>query len=190
MGKTFVSAALCEITRRAYFKPVQAGAPKDLKIIKKFCKNTKIFQSAIELQTPKSPHIGQKIERKFFDFTALKIPNFQDLGTVVETAGGLFSPIDERRTMLDFLCEKNLPVFLVAREYLGAINHTILSVRALQIAQIPLLGLIVSGKMTRDVWDFVRQYTNVKILHLPFFNAKNFASICQIFSQNLLDSRI
>jgi dethiobiotin synthetase len=50
---------------------------------------------------------------------------------VVEGAGGLFVPLDERHDVIDAIGALKLPVVLVARAGLGTINHTSLSLEAL-----------------------------------------------------------
>jgi len=61
---------------------------------------------------------------------------------VVEGAGGLLVPIDENRTMVDLIAMLELPVILVARPGLGAINHVLLSIRELERSGLALHGII------------------------------------------------
>ncbi len=61
---------------------------------------------------------------------------------VVEAAGGLMVPLTERHTVLDLLSQANCRPLLVARAGLGTINHTLLSIEALEKREIPPLGVI------------------------------------------------
>ena len=53
------------------------------------------------LQTPASPHIGKRLEKLDYKAFDIKLP--QSENALIETAGGLFTPIDERFTMLDYI---------------------------------------------------------------------------------------
>ncbi|MGO9312533.1 MAG: dethiobiotin synthase [Syntrophobacteraceae bacterium] len=61
---------------------------------------------------------------------------------IVEGAGGLLVPITGDKTMIDLMAMLGLPVILAARPGLGAINHTLLSIRELARAGLELLGII------------------------------------------------
>ena len=61
---------------------------------------------------------------------------------VVEGAGGLLAPVDGCRTMIDLMAMLALPVILVARPGLGAINHALLSIRELERSGLTLHGII------------------------------------------------
>lgn len=63
---------------------------------------------------------------------------------LVEGAGGLLVPIDETTTMIDLIAKSRLPTLLVSPSKLGTINHTLLSVEALQHRSIPLAGIVLN----------------------------------------------
>ena len=59
-------------------------------------------------------------------------------------------------------------MILVSQNYLGSINHTVLSVYALKQHQIPVKGIIFNG--IKDIYseDFILQYSGLRLLgHLP-----------------------
>ncbi len=64
--------------------------------------------------------------------------------TLVEGAGGLMVPINEKSLMIDLISDLGYPVLLVARSRLGTMNHTLLSLGILQQRDIKVLGSIVS----------------------------------------------
>lgn len=64
--------------------------------------------------------------------------------SIVEGAGGLMTPVEERKMMIDIIKDLQFPTILVARMSLGTINHTVLSVEALQKRDIPIKGIILS----------------------------------------------
>jgi dethiobiotin synthetase len=63
---------------------------------------------------------------------------------IVEGAGGVLVPIDDRYSMLDLMAALALPAIIVARASLGTINHTLLTVRALRSANVPIAGIIIN----------------------------------------------
>ena len=61
---------------------------------------------------------------------------------VVEGAGGVLTPVAANKTMIDLMAMLGLPVILTTRPGLGAINHTLLSIRELERSRIALHGII------------------------------------------------
>jgi dethiobiotin synthetase len=65
---------------------------------------------------------------------------------IVEGAGGIMVPLTRRMSYLDLAAEMGLPVLIVARPGLGAINHTVLTVMALRSRQIPVSAVVVNHR--------------------------------------------
>jgi dethiobiotin synthetase len=63
---------------------------------------------------------------------------------VVESAGGIMSPLDDGLTMLDLAAALRAPVLLVAGSYLGTISHTLTAVAVIEAAGLALAGVVVS----------------------------------------------
>jgi dethiobiotin synthetase len=63
---------------------------------------------------------------------------------LIEGAGGLFVPITRSYYMIDFIKELSIPVILASRAGLGTINHTLLSLEALQSRDVPIAGIILN----------------------------------------------
>ncbi|MDX2085899.1 MAG: dethiobiotin synthase [Candidatus Melainabacteria bacterium] len=63
---------------------------------------------------------------------------------VVEGAGGVMVPVAPGLLMRDVMLAFALPVVVVTRPNLGTINHTLLTVQALQAAGLCVLGVVVS----------------------------------------------
>src|SRR5881394_1881495 len=61
-GKTLVSAILCEALSADYWKPVQAGLPRDSQTVKSLVSNnkTEVHPETYLLKTPASPHASAK----------------------------------------------------------------------------------------------------------------------------------
>lgn len=63
---------------------------------------------------------------------------------IVEGAGGALSPISDRLTVLDLALQLKLPLVLVAANRLGVVNHTLLTVEALQARALHLAGVVLN----------------------------------------------
>jgi len=80
---------------------------------------------------------------------------------VIELAGGLLVPLNNRDLTIDWVAQLGLPVVLVSRNYLGSINHTLLSVEACRSRNISVLGLIFNGPTVPATESFVLDYTGL-----------------------------
>lgn len=164
IGKTIVSALLCQALEADYWKPVQAGSLEhsDRMQVQHLLDNpvSKVYPEAIQLQLAASPHKAAAAEQHFFDFRAFTFPVTDNL-LLVETAGGLLSPMDGQNTMADFIGYFEMPVLLVTRNYLGSINHTLLCLEVMRQRGMNLLGLIVNGTRDSATEDFIKAYSGV-----------------------------
>jgi dethiobiotin synthetase len=94
---------------------------------------------------------------------------------LVESAGGVLSPYSEDLTTADLAAALGLPLLLVARNALGAINHASLAIAELRRRHLPLLGVLFVDTTEASTPDrahnprFVRSLTGVRVLGtLPF----------------------
>ena len=166
IGKTICSAVLAEAMGADYWKPVQAGMEeRDIAIVKELLTNghERVHEEAIKLSQPMSPHAAAEIDGVEIDFTKFAWPK-TDKTLLVETAGGILSPMSSTTTMADFVSHYNLPAILVIQNYLGSINHTLLSIEVLKHRNIKLLGLVINGDANESSEAFIRQYAKVPIL--------------------------
>jgi dethiobiotin synthetase len=146
-GKTLVSAILCEAFGADYWKPVQAGLPKDSETVKSLVTNTrtKIHPETYLLNTPASPHAAAKADGITIRLEKIKTPSVQNK-LIVEGAGGCLVPLNDEHFVIDLICHLSLPTILVADLYLGSINHTLLSLEALRKRKITVKGIIFNGE--------------------------------------------
>ncbi|MFV1966995.1 MAG: dethiobiotin synthase [Pirellulaceae bacterium] len=89
---------------------------------------------------------------------------------VVEGAGGVLVPINDRQTMLDVMIHLGLPVLLVSRPGLGTLNHTLLSLKELRRAGLKVQGVLFCetcptewGRVEQDNWQTIEQRGDVPI---------------------------
>jgi dethiobiotin synthetase len=104
-----------------------------------------VHAEAFRLNQPMSPHAAARLDGVEIDHSSMRIPS-SDKTIVIETAGGLFSPLNDRMTMLDMMRAWPAPIILVSRHYIGSINHTLLSIEALEHYALPLVGIIFSDE--------------------------------------------
>jgi len=71
--------------------------------------------------------------------------------TLVEGAGGLYSPLSEDGLNADLAVALKLPVLLVAEDKLGVLNHVLLNLEALDMYGLGLVGIVLNNpNNTRD----------------------------------------
>jgi dethiobiotin synthetase len=148
VGKTLVSAILCEALHADYWKPVQAGNLDDSDSMKVAGLVTnpkiKIHDETFRLKEAISPHAAALHENIEITAEAFKIPSIaHDL--VIEAAGGVMVPLSSRFLVLDLIEQLDSQVVLVSKNYLGSINHTLLTAEALHRRKIPVLGIVFNG---------------------------------------------
>lgn len=180
IGKTIVSAVVAEALGAHYWKPVQAGIEEqDSTLLRQLLTNGihRVHDEAVVLSHPMSPHAAAAIEGVEIDFTKFSWPQ-TDNTLIVETAGGLLSPIAAAATMADFITHYSLPAILVSQNYLGSINHTLLTIEVLKARGIKLLGIVMNGTENHASETFIEAYGNVPIIaRIPHFDTLDNPSI-------------
>jgi dethiobiotin synthetase len=156
VGKTLVAAILTEALHADYWKPIQAGYEDgtDTLTLIELVSNTEtiIHPELYRLQTPASPHIAARKEGIEIDInaivSALKKIN-ADKPLLIEGAGGLMVPVTGSWFVADLIKALGARVIIVSRNYLGSINHSLLTA-----AYCKTNGIDVAG------WVFNDDYMN------------------------------
>jgi dethiobiotin synthetase len=159
VGKTVVSCALARGLRAAgidvgVMKPVETGVtaagPEDAIALREAAGVSDALSLICPLQfaMPAAPQASARAEGRSLSLEPID-EAFATLQTrhrtmLVEGAGGLLVPFDEKTTMADLARRLRLPVLLVARASLGTINHTLLSVEACVRRDLDLVGVVIS----------------------------------------------
>jgi len=167
VGKTLASAIVVEALEADYWKPIQAGdllftdtdKVKDLVLNSK----TKYHPNAFLLETPMSPHAAAAIEGIKIEAKVIKTPLVSNKKLVVEGAGGVLVPINNKETILD-LIELTDKVILVSRHYLGSINHTLLSIEVLKNRGFKNIGILFNGEAHSTTETIIKTMAGVTIL--------------------------
>lgn len=95
---------------------------------------------------PASPHLAAEIDHQTIPIDQITestriLRNRYDV-VLLEGAGGLMVPITREYLTIDYVADQKLPVILVTSGRLGSINHTLLSIEALEKRGIPLYGIV------------------------------------------------
>ncbi len=182
VGKTVVSAIVCEALQSYYWKPVQAGDLENSDSIKvdRLTSNTTILEEKFRLKTPMSPHAAADIDGISISIDDFVVPKV-DGNLIIEGAGGLMVPVNnEGVTYLDVFEKWKLPVILVSRHYLGSINHTLLSIDALNNRQIPIEGIIFVGDEHPTTEEIILKSTGVRMIaRIPLVDEITPAFVCE-----------
>jgi len=174
IGKTLISAILVEKLKADYWKPVQSGGlyESDTMKVQSLISNKKtiFYPESYRFSQFYSPHKSAAIDGITIDPENIKLPETSN-SLIIEGAGGLMVPLNNNFLIIDLIRKLQASVVLVSQNYLGSINHTLLSVNVLKQYQIPVLGIIFNG--VKDIYtkEFILNYTNVELLgHIPEFN--------------------
>lgn len=167
VGKTVISAILAEALHADYWKPVQCGDvdSTDTDRVKTLVSNgvSKFYKEAYLFSTPSSPHYAAKAEGKVIDPNRFEIPE-SEIRILIEAAGGLMVPISEDYLVVDLIKHLKASVILVSKNYLGSINHTLLSIEALKQRNIDVLGIIYNGNNFYDNEEIIQHFTQINNL--------------------------
>lgn len=148
VGKTVVAAWLMLHLDGDYWKPVQAGSEggTDRERVQALTglPDERFHPSAYLLREALSPHEAARREGIRIDLDRCTLPETAR-PLVIEGAGGLLVPFDERSFVIDLVARLAAPVVLVARSTLGTINHTLLSLEALRRRDLAVAGVVLDG---------------------------------------------
>lgn len=167
IGKTVFSAVLTEALSADYWKPVQAGDLKhtDTMKVRELISNkiSVLHPEVYRLTKPMSPHAAAAYDKIKIDFNKIKMPKTPKT-LIIEGAGGLMVPLNETQFIIDLIKKLKAEVILVVKNYLGSINHTLLTIQALQNKKIPIAGIVFNGKQVKSSEDFILNHTKLKCI--------------------------
>ena len=167
VGKTVASAILTEALRADYWKPVQCGnlENSDSVLVRSLIGNTasQIYPERYAFRTASSPHYAAEVEGAQIEMKNFLVPKTDNM-LIIEGAGGLMVPLNRKECVVDLIGFLNVPAVLVCRNYLGSINHTLLSIELLKQKGIRLLGLIFNGENFLDNEEVIKSFGDTVIL--------------------------
>jgi dethiobiotin synthetase len=156
VGKTLLTAALAAYrltylpnSSLAIYKPVQAGIGDREYFKSTFNLNQSLAEiTPIFLETPLAPAVAAIRENKILDL-GLIWQHFQTLQNnydclLVESFGGLGSPLTYEYTVADLAKDWHIPTVLVVPVKLGAIAQAVANVALAKINKIDLKGIVLN----------------------------------------------
>ncbi len=92
---------------------------------------------------------------------------------LIEGAGGVMSPLTDARTNIDLASDLGLPVMLLARNYLGAVSHTltaleVLAARGLETRVIVVTEPSPEADAASALIEELTRWTKVPLVRAPF----------------------
>jgi dethiobiotin synthetase len=174
IGKTLVAAVVTEALEAAYWKPVQAGYEDgtDSEWVGERISlpQERIQPEAYKLALPASPHIAARKEGVVIDLDRIvrQLETIKGRPLVIEGAGGLFVPLNDRQFIIDLIRKLDATVLLVSRNYLGSINHSLLTAAACRREGLRVAGWIFNDQYMRYEQEIVQWSGLPAIASIPF----------------------
>ncbi len=167
IGKTVVSSVLVEALKADYFKPIQCGSldDSDSMKVRKWVANSEsvIHQEFYRLNGFKSPHAAAQEEGVEIAVSEITLPE-TDNTLIIEGAGGLMVPLNNKEMVVDLISHFEAEVVLVSQNYLGSINHTLLSIELLRSRGLRISGIIFNGESVPATEEVILEYTGLNAL--------------------------
>jgi dethiobiotin synthetase len=190
VGKTVLSALLVAALDAVYWKPVQTGAREgtDRESVRAWADATedRLPLERYRFDPPVSPHLasseaGIRIALDAFEFPVAPA----DRKWIVEGAGGVMVPLNERDLMRDLMQRMGFPVIVAARTALGTINHTLLTLAALREARLTICGVALMGDENIENHRAIEHYGNVRVIgYIPILKKIHRAALLDVYEKN------
>jgi len=155
VGKTRVAAMLVRALRAAGvdavgFKPICCGGREDAELLAEASIGAVTLNDVnpVWLRPPVAPYAAAMIEGRMVDVALVRETfarlRMEHTAVIVEGCGGWLVPVTRDFSMADLAADFALPVLVVAANRLGVINHTLLTVAAIQSSGLRCAGVILN----------------------------------------------
>jgi dethiobiotin synthetase len=170
VGKTYVTAAMARLARSSgkrvfAFKPVETGCSvadgerrgEDQDTLTEAAGSwqTGDLRGLYRLLRPAAPHVAARDEGVVIDLgliaRTVERGAAQADVVLVEGAGGWRVPVTAEHDMAALACELGFPVIIVARATLGTLNHTLLTIEAVERDGCSLAAVVMSRRPDDDL---------------------------------------
>lgn len=189
VGKTLLSALLVAAVDGVYWKPIQTGAREgtDRQTVIKLAEipEERTLPECYCFDPPVSPHLAAEASGVRIDLGRIQPPRDVGSPVIAEGAGGILVPINDSQLMLDLARHIGYPILIASRTALGTINHTLLTVRALVCAKLPIKGVVMIGNRNRENERSIEHFAAVPIVgRIPWLDKINREALLQVFRDN------
>lgn len=187
VGKTVVSAIITEALKADYWKPIQSGANdgKDSDTVQSLINNskTKIHPVTYLLREPLSPHYAAKRDGVTIELDKIELPVTEN-HIIIEGAGGILVPINQSQYVIDIAKKLDCELILVISNYLGCINHSLLSIDYLVKNNYRIKALVFNREFDPEVKQAIVSYApHVKTIDIPTLNHLSKTDITEFSDQ-------
>lgn len=179
VGKTHTVVQLLRLLRAngrscAGFKPICCGDRQDAELLLAASAPGLTIDeiNPLWLKTPAAPLTAAQTEDVKIDierlFDAFRMLRARVDNVFVEGVGGWMVPIDSDYFVKDLAVEMGLPVLVVAQNRLGCLNHTLLTVRSVQAANLHCAAVVLnSPSSSTDIAETTNATVLASILDVP-----------------------
>ena len=159
VGKTVVACAIAEALRRrqidvGVMKPIETGVGAQGPLDAIALYEAAGVDDALELvcpqrfELPAAPSVAASAEGRVVDLELIRAAHAElerrHAFLLIEGAGGILVPILANYSMADLATEFDAPLVVVTRASLGTINHTLLTLEAVERRGLALAGVVIS----------------------------------------------
>lgn len=178
VGKTTICAGLVKLlhgaTKVRYWKPIQTGTVvgDDTQTAKSLLSDLPpetFWDPVYRFPEPLSPHMAAKKWGKTVEMDVLvdafRERRKKDEFVVIEGAGGILLPFNEKHLQIHFIQNLAVPIIIVSEDRVGAINQTLLTLNAARSGHVPVLGVILTkARRTLGNAEAISLFGHVEIL--------------------------
>lgn len=216
VGKTYVSAAIArqltaEGVRTGVYKPACSGSITDQSSGRHYWEDVELLRQSIgatelpaericpqTFHAPLAPPVAAEKEGRQIDeallYEGARWWESRAEFLIVEGVGGVLCPLTSRQLIVDFARKLKYPLLIVARAGLGTINHSLLTIEALQQRGLTIAGLILndvdpelSDESRLSNAAQIQQWTSVPVLSFVPFDWQS--NLLQYQTQDRIDWR-
>ncbi|KAA0140757.1 dethiobiotin synthase [Gimesia chilikensis] len=216
VGKSYISAAIArqltsEGVRTGAYKPACSGSVIDESTGQPYWEDVKLLRQAIggtdlppericpqTFHAPLAPPVAAAKEGRRIDEALLlegvRWWKSQAEFLIVEGVGGVLCPLSSQQLIVDFAEKLKYPLLIVARAGLGTINHSLLTIEALQQRGLKIAGLILndvdpelSDESRLSNAEQIQLWTSVPVLSFVPFDWQS--NLLRYQSQDRIDWR-
>ena len=142
-----------------YWKPIQTGQDSDRETVKSLVPQTLCHPELYHLKQPLSPHYAAHLEGFEIDPSRILPPKTKK-PLIIESCGGVLVPLTKNSLTMDVFKQWDCLWFLVSRHYLGSLNHTLLTLQAMQNHNCKLGGIIFNGHADEQLEEPILHFAN------------------------------
>lgn len=184
VGKTVLTTLLLLYLRNSgvkalAMKPFCSGGTEDLEAFRRIQGDelSSAMLNPIYFPEPLAPLVAARMRRKSIHFDtvmySIRMAQNECECLLVEGAGGVLVPITEQLSMADLIAALKCEVLIVARNELGTLNHTFLTLEALGNRGIQLVKVILMEQSNPDLSSKTnlsiigKTMKNIRVYSLP-----------------------